>query len=99
MPLESVLQSFVTSRDEQLDFGAPQLSRERVRDWLKTRAPDELAEVWAYGRINERVQAHREREPRRIPMLEAFSVRRAMRDVEKIEADARKEIRCLVEKL
>ncbi len=75
------------------------IPRDAIVTWLRAEAPRKLAEVWAFRAISERVDQHRKRAPLRIPMLEAWHVRGAMRDVEDIVEQAEGEIRRLVEEL
>ncbi len=92
-----VLANFDPIRRDKLEFGAPQLERKRILDWLKTQASRELAEVWAYGPIQGRVREHRSREPHWMPAVEAWHVHGAIRDVDAIVRKAEREIRCLVD--
>lgn len=71
--------------------------RDAIVSWLRSEAPQKLAETWAFRAISERIDEHRKREPSRIPLLEAWHVRRAMRDVESIVEQAEGEIRRVVE--
>lgn len=73
--------------------------RDQIVEWLRGEAPEQLAEAWAYGRIYNRVERHQQRAPSRIPLVEAWHVGQAVTDVESIVAEARVEIRRVVEEL
>lgn len=97
--LEEAIEAMPHTRSDPPDFGKETIDPVRIMSWLRKHAAKELAEVWAFGEIDARVQAHRTQAPARIPMIEAWHVRRAMRDVERMRDEAEREIRCLVDTL
>lgn len=79
------------------DCAGQLIPRDAIVDWLRNHAANELAETWAYRSIAERIDEHRSRAPLRVPVLEAWHVRRVMRDVKAIVEQARDEIGWVVE--
>ncbi len=98
-PLGGVLaelpRKVISPKEIRMMAGPPPVTRERLREWLKHEAADQLLEPWALPKVRDLLDEFRQRAPHRVPVVEAVARWRFRRKLDRVIAESRRELEAM----